>query len=192
MSHLFTVINKISDWTRVWHLNPQTDKLWMYCLVSVSSTGTYKAAAWFVWADRTGTTWTVNIQLPSASRNGCHPTKTWGMLWRILGIVMVWVRFPFFWNMMPHHWVIGSWRLMTRHRVTVEQKLWDMVFSEPFRPVAQWHPCLLLSQCLTLQSFSVQQIILADTAWYWLFWPVFWGFLLSTWLRYVLVWHFVL
>ena len=130
MSHLFIVINEISDSTRVWHLNPWVDKLRMYCLVSVSSTGTYKAAAWFVWADRAGTTWTVNIQLPSAPRNGCHPTKAWGMLCRSFGIAVVWLRFQFFWDMMPHHRVIGSWcSPVTWHHVTGEQKPWGMFFQ---------------------------------------------------------------
>ena len=142
-SHLFTVLNKISDPTRVRHLNPQIDKLWMYCLVSVSSTGTYKAAAWFVRADRAGTTRTVNIQLPSASRNGCHPTKTWGMLCRILGIGVLWLRF-LFWNMIPHHWVIGSWHLMTRQHITIGQKLWGTFFqSHSDHNLMFFWPCIM-------------------------------------------------
>lgn len=125
MNHWFTV-TKISDSIRVWHATPWMDKQWMYCVVSVSSTGTYKAATWLVWADRAGTTWTVNIQLPSAPRNGCDSTKTWGMLCRILGFTVLWLRFPFFCNMMPHHWVIGSWHSVTWHHVSKEQKPWGM------------------------------------------------------------------
>ena len=50
----------------------------------------------------------------------------------------------------------GNWFLMfscdmaSCHRRTETLRY---VFPEPFRPVTQWHPCLLLSQCLTLESF---------------------------------------
>jgi hypothetical protein len=143
---IHTLLQKISDSIRVWHMNPWIDKQWTYCLVSVSCTGTYKAATWLVWAVRAGTTWTVNIQLPSAPRNGCHSTKTWGMLCMILAFAVLWLRFPFFWDMVPHHWVIGSWHLLKWHHVPEEQKPWAMFFqSLPDRLSCGFHVCCSVS-----------------------------------------------